>query len=173
MEATDKLKKYLISKDVPKMVDAFNVLYSSISNLEYSASERTNQIESFYHGVLHAYLKGAQAHVVSEVHGNLGRVDLLARFGDRSYVIELKLAKKSNQLKAAAEDGFRQILEKNYGGAHPGAIPISIAVDSRERRIGYYVYELEGRTSVIDLRKPKPADDETEKASKPRRRRKT
>jgi hypothetical protein len=117
-------------------------------------AEKNKYAESYYRTILYVFLKCALDRVFSEVHGNLGRADIIAHAGPFVYVFELKLAENSTKVKTAAETGFTQIEDKNYAGPYPDAIKISLAIDAEKRQISYCVYELDGHKHELDFNKP-------------------
>jgi hypothetical protein len=153
ISAKDDLIGYLINKDIPKIINAINIMYSKIDYVDYAIEERNGRSESTYRALLLCFFSCCGVDVFSEVHGNLGRADLIARLKGRTYVIELKYAKSAATLKKAAKEGMEQIYAKNYAGAYPGAVTICLAINSVKRRIGFCLYELDGKTHALDLQK--------------------
>jgi hypothetical protein len=88
--------------------------------------ERKSPGEGVYQEFLHKYFTSMGVSAKKEQSGLLGRSDLVVFFLEKTYVIELKMAKNGNVL-AAAQKGLDQIRDKDYGGAYKDPILLSLA----------------------------------------------
>jgi hypothetical protein len=137
--------------------------------------------ENVYQKFLQKYLDGAGVLAKREESGNLGRSDLVVRFLNKTYVIELKMAKEKNGALKAAQAGLDQIRGNNYGGRYKHPILLSLGLDKDLRNAVACVFAIgkqegrlvvgeDGEIAVADSAKteaPSPAA----KASRPSRRR--
>jgi hypothetical protein len=168
--AASNLKDDLIKGNISEIITKFNNLYSAISYDDYTMAEKKDYAEGYYRTILYIFLKCSIEHVFSEVHGNLGRADIIAFAEPHTYVFELKLTKDSAKVLAAARTGFAQIEDKNYAGPYPDAIKISLAIDAEKRQIGYCVYEKDGQKHELDLNNSIAETTEVDISIPPKRR---
>ncbi|MDR3155196.1 MAG: ATP-binding protein [Deltaproteobacteria bacterium] len=82
-----------------------------------------------------SYLYGIGADALPEVHGNLGRADIVVRRGRRAWILELKVFGGSETGERAADEALNQILKRNYAGPYPDPILLGIAVSEETRAI--------------------------------------
>jgi hypothetical protein len=92
--------------------------------------------------------------VTPEKGEGLGRLDLEAVYGDRTYVIELKMSTDAQGAGAAARDGLRQIRATGDGLASENPILVSLAISKEDRNIAACLYEIDGREAEVEIRLP-------------------
>lgn len=85
---------------------------------------------------------GAGIRAQAEVHNNLGRMDIVAQCEDKTVVIEVKYAADAGKARKEAEEGMRQMRERQYGNAYAAPLLLTIAIDESKRQIGAHLYEL-------------------------------
>jgi len=78
--------------------------------------------------------------VLAEMHTNKGRADLVIFFGDKTWVIEFKVAYKDrgHDPEKRAEEALLQIAKMNYATPYPEAICVGMAIDDEKRLITAY-----------------------------------
>jgi hypothetical protein len=94
--------------------------------------------EFVYRSVLLAFLEGAGVHVLPEIHSSLGRVDLVVERAGHAWVIEIKVAKKAEDVERQADEAMLQIHEKGYARQYDNPVLLGLAIDDRKRCIGGY-----------------------------------
>ena len=92
------------------------VLQSKINDILYETISYFDSRENYYHGFMTGLLRGAGLAVRSNREQGLGRADIIIEDGrnKRGVIIELKHAQEYEELEAKAEEGLRQIEERNY-----------------------------------------------------------
>ncbi|MDR1040380.1 MAG: PD-(D/E)XK nuclease domain-containing protein, partial [Deltaproteobacteria bacterium] len=91
--------------------------------------------KSFYRSILHACLWMAWAKVTPEKPESIGDLDLEASYGDKEYVIELKMAEDAEGADAAVRAGMSQMFEKGYGRSLDDPILVTMVIGRKERNI--------------------------------------
>jgi hypothetical protein len=91
--------------------------------------------ESYYRSLLQSFLLGAGIDVSPERHSNLGRSDLVIKYKNQVYVLELKAVEKAKDAEAAAEAALRQIMDKGYADVFTDPIFLALAVSGDKRNI--------------------------------------
>jgi hypothetical protein len=132
-------RKHFMAGNVPGIVEELNRLYASLSYLDYIQVERRKNGESFYRAMLLSFLSGAGIIVRSEEHNNLGRADIVAEYGGRTFVVEMKTVADASTATAGAEEGMAQIHKRDYGNKYRNPILLSLAVDEKNRKIGAWL----------------------------------
>jgi hypothetical protein len=117
----------LAKGDADVVVDEFNMLLAKIPYDDYSATlaegfrSRRSKMglgEWLYRSTLFSYLCGAGVKVEAEIHGHLGRADMVAEFGGNVWVMELKIARGGDDAARMADEAMEQILEKGYSDGY-------------------------------------------------------
>ncbi|SEN01546.1 PD-(D/E)XK nuclease superfamily protein [bacterium A37T11] len=94
--------------DTAAAIKYLNVLYSHASYHQCIYSE------GYYHNLFEIFSKFAGIDLLIESRTDIGRVDSVLRFPDRTYIIEMKYAAEQNDLPTAAATALDQIKQKNY-----------------------------------------------------------
>ncbi|MBQ7529643.1 AAA family ATPase, partial [bacterium] len=91
-------------------------IQNNLTRTLYNTISYYDNNESYYHGFMTGLLSGAGLPVSSNKEGGLGRPDIIIEDGyhRRALIIELKYAPKYTDLETKAEEGLKQIEEKNY-----------------------------------------------------------
>ncbi len=109
------LKKAFLSNDLARVETILTALFANLAYDVYS-HQTMQQVEGFYHGLIHILFKYLGLYIQSEVHSSKGRADSIVETPTHIYILEFKI--NSN-----AETAFQQIIDKKY------ALPYS--ADSR------------------------------------------
>jgi hypothetical protein len=152
-EEIGNLKTTIIEGNVQVLAKIFRMMFSNISFMRYKKMIRDDTGESFYQNVLMAFLMGAGVQVTTEAHTNFGRVDLVARYGNRVYVIEMKTADNDKDARKAIDEGMSQIVKGNYVGPYSDPIVLLLVALKKERNIGACVFWREGKTDEVQFDK--------------------
>jgi hypothetical protein len=91
--------------------------------------------ESFYRSILHTCLWMGWAKVTPEKPESIGNLDLEATYGDKEYVIELKMTEDAEGADAAVRAGMHQMLGKGYGRSLDDPIRVTMVIGRKERNI--------------------------------------
>jgi len=73
--------------------------------------------------------------VEAEWHTHLGRPDLVIAHNGKTWIIEIKVAYKKQSPRKKAEEALRQIIDRQYAAAYPGAKSIGLGIDDSLRQI--------------------------------------
>ncbi|MDR2471964.1 MAG: ATP-binding protein [Tannerella sp.] len=121
-----------------------NALLASIPYDDYAASVRQSialdpldvQVrEWLYRSTIIAFFRGCGVATVAEMHTNLGRPDLVISYLGNTFVIELKVAYKPEDVPAKLTEADKQIKSKNYLTPYPDAIALAMVIDDTKRQI--------------------------------------
>jgi hypothetical protein len=135
--------------DYKKIIDALNRFLASIPYDDFSSAARqsiSNNNYGFdiqewhYRSTIFAFLRGCGVVVAAEMHTNRGRPDLVVRHKGRTYIIEIKVARKGRSAKSMAAEALRQIMDNNYALPYPDAISLGIGIDDKARQIKSFQY---------------------------------
>jgi hypothetical protein len=131
-------------KNVDEIVDILNALLASIPYDDFAnagqLSIRFNHLdiqvqEWLYRSTILAFMRGCGVAAVAEMHTNLGRPDLVISYDGNIYVIELKVAYKSEDVSARLTEAVNQMTLKNYLAPYPGATGLALVIDDTKRQI--------------------------------------
>jgi hypothetical protein len=100
------LKRAIFSHDLPKVETIFKALFANLSYDVYM-HQTVEQIEGFYHGLIHILFKCLGLYIKSEVHTIKGRADSIVETDSHIYIFEFKI--NSN-----AATAFQQIIDRKY-----------------------------------------------------------
>ncbi|MDR1166671.1 MAG: ATP-binding protein [Deltaproteobacteria bacterium] len=151
--ATVFLRGILKKGDVQELVAAIRRMYSNISYISYTNIKLKELGEVFYQTVLQSFLGGAGCQVTVEEQTNLGRIDLVARYQNITYVIEIKTAANAEDALKVLEKGTSQINKGNYAGPFINPIVILLVVDLEDRNIGAGAFWRDGEPMEIKIEK--------------------
>jgi hypothetical protein len=88
-----------------------------------------------YRSTILAFLRGCGVLVFAEMHTNMGRSDIVAVHGGKTWVMEIKVAREGEDPGKKADEALQQIIDKKYAVPYPDAICIGLAIDDKERQI--------------------------------------
>jgi Predicted AAA-ATPase/PD-(D/E)XK nuclease superfamily len=100
------LKRAFLSHDLPKVETILKALFANLSYDVYM-HQTQEQVEGFYHGLIHILFKCLGLYVKSEVHTVKGRADSVVETPTHIYILEFKI-------NSDAQTAFQQILDKKY-----------------------------------------------------------
>jgi len=134
----------LREQNIEKLAGIFNRLLARIPYDDYVSAIKQIFIfdeikmpvqEWLYRSSILSLLLGCGVDVMPEVHSNMGRADLVIRYGGFAWVIEFKVAYKADSSEKKAEEAIRQIEEKNYAKLYPDAVCVGMVIDDEVRQI--------------------------------------
>jgi hypothetical protein len=143
------LQKAVTARDPAALVEEFNKLLSAIPYDDYNKesqtdsgvvpsnkSKETKRDESWYRSSLFALVYAAALDPRAEVHGNLGRADIILSFGDQVWVLELKVRHHDDSKdEILAKNALKQIYEKNYAGSFDDPVLLGLVINDEDRLI--------------------------------------
>ena len=134
----------LEEKDESELVETINALLASIPYDDFSQAGKISvklsrlkmqAQEWIYRSTILAFFRGCGVVVLAEMHTNLGRADLVISHRGNTYVIELKVAYKSEDVPVKLAEALDQMKQKNYLAPYPGATGLAIVIDDTKRQI--------------------------------------
>jgi hypothetical protein len=72
------------------------------------------------------------------MHTNFGRADIVISHRGKTYILEIKVAYKGEDVIQKAAEALNQILDKNYAKPYPDAVCVGMAIDDSIRQITEY-----------------------------------
>jgi hypothetical protein len=114
------LRKAFTDNDLDRVK---NILASLFSGLAFDVymHQKMEQVEGFYHGLIHILFKCLGIYIQSEVHTSIGRADAVIETPSHIYFLEFKI--NSDGITA-----LQQIKDKKYADAHKADSRIKIGV---------------------------------------------
>ncbi|MDR1791996.1 MAG: PD-(D/E)XK nuclease domain-containing protein, partial [Bacteroidales bacterium] len=134
----------LQERDKEGLKDVFNKLLASIPYDDYeSAAKQAIQLqhlkipvqEWLYRTSILAFLRGCGIVVEAELHTFKGRPDLVISYRGSTFIIEFKVAFKTDNVEAKLTEAATQIREKEYIKPYPDAICLAMVIDDTQRQI--------------------------------------
>ena len=134
----------LMRRDGDTLVMTLNSLLSSIPYDDFVSAGKQSitfndypfQVQEWlYRSTILAFMRGCGVVVVAEMHTNLGRADLVISHRGNTYVVELKVAYKSEDVSSKLAEAVTQMTENNYAVPYPGAISLALVIDDTKRQI--------------------------------------
>jgi hypothetical protein len=131
-------------KDENRIKIILNALLASIPYDDFTKAGQMNIImndypfqvqEWLYRSTILAFFRGCGVATVAEMHTNLGRPDLVISYLGNTFVIELKVAYKPEDVPAKLAEADKQIKSKNYLTPYPDAIALAMVIDDTKRQI--------------------------------------
>jgi hypothetical protein len=134
----------LDNKNTGNLIHVFNRLLASIPYDDYTKA--FNQIfvfnsfkfpvqEWLYRSTILSFLRGCGVDVAPEIHTNMGRSDLVIAHKGGTWVIENKVAYKSDKLTTKTAQALQQMETKNYAKPYADAVSIVLVIDDETRQI--------------------------------------
>jgi hypothetical protein len=114
------LKKAFLNNDLSQAEIILTALFGGLAFDVYT-HQTQQQVEGFYHGLIHILFKCLGLHIQSEVHTSKGRADSVVETPTHVYFLEFKL--NSN-----AETAFQQIIDKKYAISYAAGNRIKTAI---------------------------------------------
>ena len=100
------LKKAFLANDLAKVESILAAMFAGLAFDVYT-HQTQQQVEGFYHGLIHILFKYLGLYIHSEVHSLKGRADSLVETPTHIYIFEFKI-------NSDAETAFQQIIDKQY-----------------------------------------------------------
>jgi hypothetical protein len=91
--------------------------------------------EWLYRSTILAFFRGCGVVTVGEMHTNLGRADLVVSHRGNTYVIELKVAYKPEDVPSRLTEAVTQMTANSYAAPYPGATSLALVIDDTKRQI--------------------------------------
>ena len=139
------LLEALMNENSGLLIDTINRLLSSIPYDDYAkAAQQAIKLsgipaqEWLYRSTIIAFLRGCGVLVFGELHGNIGRADLLVSHKGKAWIIEIKVAYNDDSVDKAKE-AMTQIKEKQYADQFKNAKKVGIAIDDKLRQIKEWI----------------------------------
>ena len=131
-------------KDIKSLQNIFNRFLASIPYDDFAKAANQNvSIDGFrlpaqewlYRSCLFSFLQGCYVVVSAEVHNNHGRADLVIKYQDFVWIIELKVAYKPEDIQKKLDEAKTQFIEKQYTKPYPNSVCIAMVIDDEKRQI--------------------------------------
>jgi hypothetical protein len=114
------LKKAFLGNDLARVEAILVSLFGGLAFDVYT-HQTQQQVEGFYHGLIHILFKCLGLHIQSEVHTAKGRADSIVETPTHIYLLEFKI--NSN-----AATAFKQIIDKKYAVSYTADSRIKIGI---------------------------------------------
>jgi hypothetical protein len=101
------LKKAFLNNDIKQVEKILVAMFASLAYDVYTHQHNLQQVEAFYHGVIHILFKSLGLYMQCEVHSIKGRADTIVQTPSHIYILEFKI-------NSTAEIAFQQIIDKKY-----------------------------------------------------------
>ena len=134
----------LKARKVKELIETFNIV---LANIPYDDFAKAGPLgvalldcdmsvrEWIYRSSILALLRGCEVVPVAEMETNLGRADLVIEYVGNTFVVELKVAYKSEDVPAKLAEAVNLMREKNYLAPYPGATGLALVIDDEKRQI--------------------------------------
>jgi hypothetical protein len=114
------LKRAFMTNDLKKAEDILTSLFSGLAFDVYT-HQTQQQVEGFYHGLIHILFKCLGIYMQSEVHTSRGRADSIVETPTHIYFLEFKI-------NSDAITAFNQIITKKYAASYTADSRIKIGI---------------------------------------------
>lgn len=132
------LKKAFLKNDLERAETILTALFAGLAFDVYT-HQTQQQVEGFYHGLIHILFKCLGLYMQSEVHNAKGRADSLVETSTHVYFLEFKL-------NSDAESALQQIKTKKYAAPYAAdsriKIGIGINFNSKDKEMTPWVMEI-------------------------------
>jgi hypothetical protein len=136
--------KHLLNKNKDGFKDVLNMLLSKIPYDDYAkAAQQVIQNEDYkfpaqewlYRSTILSFLQGCGVVVEAELHTFKGRPDLVISYRGSTFILEFKVAFKSEDVQVKLAEAATQIREKEYIKPYPNATCLAMVIDDTQRQI--------------------------------------
>jgi hypothetical protein len=170
-KTSDSFFTALYKCDVEKIIYDLNILLQMIPYDDYESARRQHEKliikdyntinfgEWLYRTAILSFLKGMRINTNVEVHGSLGRSDIVIVYQKRHWVLELKVFHSSEDDKVIAQQAIQQIYDKRYANRYPNPVLLGLAINDKVRQITAF---------AADCLNDFPCEQDTEEDSGPR-----
>jgi hypothetical protein len=114
------LKKAFLANDLTKVESILAAMFSGLAFDVYTHQSQ-QQVEGFYHGLIHILFKYLGLYIHSEVHSLKGRADSLVETPTHIYIFEFKI-------NSDAQTAFQQIIDKQYAAPYQADSRIKMGI---------------------------------------------
>jgi Predicted AAA-ATPase/PD-(D/E)XK nuclease superfamily len=114
------LKKAFLANDLAKVESILAAMFSGLAFDVYT-HQTQQQVEGFYHGLIHILFKYLGLYIHSEVHSLKGRADSLVETPTHIYIFEFKI-------NSTAQTAFQQIIDKQYAAPYQADSRIKMGI---------------------------------------------
>ena len=125
------LRKAFMDNDLERVKSILVSLFSSLAFDVYT-HQNQQQVEGFYHGLIHILFKCLGLYMQSEVHTMKGRADSIVETPTHIYILEFKI-------NSTGETAFQQIIDQKYALSYSAdkrtKIGIGINFDTKTREL--------------------------------------
>ncbi|MDR2465766.1 MAG: ATP-binding protein, partial [Prevotellaceae bacterium] len=132
----------LSKKNIEMLTKALNSLLADIPFDHFASAGESDTPrceftvrERLYRSSIFAFLRGCGVEAFAEMHTNLGRSDLVVRYGGNTFVLELKAVREPEKVPAILAEAEKLMRAKNYLVPFPGATGLALVIDSAKHRI--------------------------------------
>ena len=131
------LKKAFLNNDLERVETIFTSLFAGLSYDVY-IHQTMQQVEGFYHGLIHIVFKFLGLYIQSEVHTTKGRADCIVETPTHIYCLEFKM---NSDAETALQQIKTQKYTAQYGADARIKIGIGINFDSASRELNDWKIE--------------------------------
>jgi Predicted AAA-ATPase/PD-(D/E)XK nuclease superfamily len=114
------LKKALLNNDLERAESILTALFGGLA-FDVYMHQTQQQVEGFYHGLIHILFKCLGLHIKSEVHTSKGRADAIVETPTHVYFLEFKLNN-------TADAALQQIKTKKYAAPYAADNRIKVGI---------------------------------------------
>jgi hypothetical protein len=143
---TNELRKALKSGNYAEMLAILNRLFSATRSKRFTDltpkdsdanSQDDSKYEVVYQNILAIFFLMGNFKPDIEEPGNKGLADIVFNYANKTFVIEIKVSKTrtTDDIKNKLNEAVTQIINNNYLGPYKNPVPVSLAIDSKCRRI--------------------------------------
>jgi hypothetical protein len=126
------VKDALISRDCISLIHQLNRL---LIKIPYDYYGKTSRDEAFYCGLLFTLFYTIALELRAQEHGHLGRSDFVIKYGNQTWVIEVKISHKDSEDTDLAKAACDQIVAKDYGAGYKNPVLLGLVVNDEKRVI--------------------------------------
>jgi hypothetical protein len=146
LSASSKLRKALKDGNHAEVLAILNCMLSNKTPRRYTdllpkdpdaESQDDSKYEVIYQDLLASYFQAENFQPRLEPSGSLGQADIVFDFANKTFVFELKVSKTGTpaDIKNKLGEAATQMIKNNYLGRYEYPVPVSLAIDSKFRRI--------------------------------------
>jgi hypothetical protein len=142
---TTDLISYMENGNVDAFVDVLNKMLAAVPYEDFTKAAQQKVIidnlkipaqEWLYRSTILAFIRGTGIKIQGEVHNSKGRADLvITTYNNITWVIEIKVAFKAEDVEAKLTEGITQFKENDYARHYENATSIVLVIDDTKRQI--------------------------------------
>jgi hypothetical protein len=145
-----EIKEALTNRKASSLIEELNLFlsnlpYDDFNEARIKTNRRSNKSgldygEFLYRSSLFSIFYGAGLRVATEIHGSLGRKDLVVEMGKWAWVLEFKVRRKEESETDALKETREQIIKKRYAAAYRNPICLGLVINDEKRAITLWEY---------------------------------